>query len=474
MGDELTYGIETVGSARRYAATRLTIAPALRGLTRGWGTNEEVTLYLDRCQVDTPTTVVEAVWKQVLARRKAVGKVVDFGAGDGRFAWTGHFSSYVGYEIDRSRWIPSELPLNGKLVNKCAFSERLDDADLCIGNPPYVRNQDLPQGWRQRAAEILKDRTGIRLSGLANAWQYFFLLSLVSTKPEGLVALVIPYEWVSRPSAAAIRDYIRKRKWNVTVHRLLDEAFPRVLTTSSITVIEKAHTDGKWEYLEQISGEHFRRLPSVTAGRAGLLAYATAKRSKKANAFAKRGLSPGTQEVLTFTERERARLGLRIGRDVVRCVTTLRHIPASVHELDQRTFERYYCKAGKKCWLMDTSRKPSGRLLDYLSAVPPAAYQTSTCLARNEWWRFTMPDIPDLLVSSGFVKDHTKSVVNSVGACAVGSVCGIYCVAKRKRRSLAKAFRRAKLGSRIVAHSNGLRKLEINQMNTLIEKLSLS
>lgn len=70
------------------------------------------------------------------------------------------------------------LPNHARLINRCAFSDDIEDADVCIGNPPFVGNQDLPVGWRHRASEVLKRRTGLTVSGLANAWQYFFLLSL--------------------------------------------------------------------------------------------------------------------------------------------------------------------------------------------------------------------------------------------------------------------------------------------------------
>jgi hypothetical protein len=82
-----------------------------------------------------------------------------------------------------------------------------------------------------------------------------------------------------------------------------------------------------------------------------------------------------------------------------------------------------------------------------------------------------MPEIAGVLVSSGFTRDRTKTVVNSIEARAVGSVCGIYGVPRYKRKALAEAFRNTKLGDRIVAHSNGLRKLEINQINTIVAGL---
>lgn len=459
-------------SACEFKVRRIRVRNSLRGLTKDWGTRKEVTLYLDRCQVDTPTTVVESVWKHILKHRKAVGTVVDYGAGDGRFANAGKFESYTGYEIDDARSRQATLPTNARLVHQCAFVESAENADVCIGNPPYVRNQDLPRGWRQRAAEILRERSGINLSGLANAWQYFFLLSLLSTKREGLVALVIPYEWVSRPSAAAIRKYIRMNGWSVSVYRLRDETFHRVLTTSAITIIDKADRCDRWKFFEEIGADRFRELPSVTVAKQGILPYARRHQQSEVNhPFAKRGLSPGTQKVLLFTERERARLGLKIGRDVVPCIASLRHLPREVRALDQGQFKKHYRLAGKKCWLIDTSRSPSRRLLAYLNSVPSSSYQTSTCLDREEWWRFTMPETPALLVSSGFTEDHTKVVVNPVEARAVGSVCGIYGVQERKRTALANAFRATKLSDRVVAHSNGLRKLEINQINTIISHL---
>lgn len=173
----------------------------LHRLTERWGSRAEVSLYLDRCQVDTPEDIVHKVWGHIYERRPMpIGKVVDFGAGDGRFARGQRYIEYRGYEIDPRRRPKEPLPECASLLHQCAFSEQLDDADVCIGNPPYVRHQDLPVGWRERVCEALSARTRINLSGLANAWQYFFLLALTSTRADGLVAMVIPYEWVSRPS----------------------------------------------------------------------------------------------------------------------------------------------------------------------------------------------------------------------------------------------------------------------------------
>lgn len=122
---------------------RARLSRSLHALTKVWGTRGEVTLYLDRCHVDTPAAVVESEWRQALRRRSAVCSVVDFGAGDRRFGRLGEFRSYVGYEIDCKGWSDANLPEGATLVNQCAFAESAEDADVCIGNPPHVRNQDL-------------------------------------------------------------------------------------------------------------------------------------------------------------------------------------------------------------------------------------------------------------------------------------------------------------------------------------------
>jgi hypothetical protein len=439
-------------------------------LTHGWGSHQDVSLYLNRCQVDTEEPLVHRVWQQVLLRRRAIGKVVDFGAGDGRFSRAGAYKSYVGYEIDSSRFGKAALPQDARMEQGCAFSTQISDADLTIGNPPYVRNQDLPQGWREHAAQVIESRTSVTPSGLANAWQYFFLLSLASTAPDGLVALVIPFEWVSRPSSKSLRNYIRQNNWNVAVYRLNDSAFYRVLTTSSITIVDKSRQEGAWTFYAEDDGGHFTQMPSETGHVDGVLPYLRATQTNS-GMRAKRGLSPGTQEILTLTESERARLGLRPGEDVVECVTSLRHLPASIGALNTEAFRKHFRDEGKKCWLIRTDVAPSKTLMSYLSSVAEGKRATATCRDRDEWWKFTMPSVPHLLVSSGFRGDGTKSVVNTVKARAVGSVCGVYGVPRESRDRVASQIREFSLGARVVAHSNGLKKLEINQINAVLESL---
>lgn len=440
--------------------------------TQAWGDQHDVSLYLDRCQVDTPDALVATVWRLVHELRPEVGKVVDFGAGDGRFARHGRFQSYTGYEVDAARAGQQPLPENACLKHCCAFSDVVADADLCVGNPPFVRNQDLPDGWRQEAATVLSSRTGVVVSGLANAWQYFFLLALASTAPNGLCALIVPYEWVSRPSALALRQHIAAHGWDVHVHRLADTTFNRVLTTSCITVVDKAGSAGCWRYYDHGPTGVFAPLSSPSGAEAGVLPYMRRSDLKPGNPRAVRGLSPGTQLVFTLTEGERAHFGLEAGRDVVPCVTSLRPLPPGKTVLDGPAFRSYYVDAARRCWLVRVDQPLSPSLAAYFEAADEASRNTSTCQERQQrgrpWWQFNMPPVPSALMSMSFKGPFPKSVRNDVGARAVGSVCNVHGLSSAEADWVAGGLGGLDIRSRVVAHSNNLRKIEISQLNGLL------
>ena len=437
-------------------------------LTREWGTREAVDLYLDRCQVDTPNRLVESVWRRLGQSRKNIGKVVDFGAGDGRFALAGRYKLYIGYEIDPSRVGGLNLPRNARVIHRCAFADIINDADVCVGNPPYVRNQDLPEGWRQSAAEVIRQRIGVRVSGLANAWQYFTFLSLASTKHDGLVSLVIPYEWVSRPSALSLRAYIESKGWGVAVYRLRDSTFNRVLTTSSITVIDKRVQSREWQYFHEVADGCFQELQSPTGASKSVLRYVRRAALRDHELEVKRGLSPGTQEVLTLTEDERKQSGLKIGTDVARCITSLRPFQPSIRKLSEYAFLKHVRDAGHKCWLVRTDQEPSSRLRAYLDRVPQRKRETATCKTRRPWWRFVMPTVPSIIVASGFRGSKPKIVLNDLRVRAVGGLTGVYGLSPSQSKAFIEYFRSQSLKGRIVAHSHGFRKLEVGQLMSLL------
>jgi hypothetical protein len=280
-------------------------------------------------QVSTPPEVISLFWKLIRTFRRVRGRVLDLGAGDGRFAWGGHFKSYDGIEIDKQASAAAKLPKNAKITNVCAFKMSQSGYDLCIGNPPYVRHHDIERPWRKRISRSLQRDLGIVFNGIGNLYLYFFGLALAKTADTGLVALLIPFEWVSRPSAKPLREFLQEKQWKVSVYRFEEPIFEGVLTTASIVLIDKADQSGDWSYYNVNSNFEIAPRRGVSGNGSSLLSY-----SGRDRVWARRGISPGGQKTFTLTEDQRLDAGLR-KTDMIPCVTTLKHLPSSVKELTQ-------------------------------------------------------------------------------------------------------------------------------------------
>lgn len=418
---------------------------------------------LSASQVATPKPVVSLFWRLMRERRKRFGSVMDMGAGDCRFAHGGQYDSYVGVEIDRNRSKTARLPLNGKLLHNCAFRHAGRNYDACIGNPPYVRHHDLEGPWKQDTATRIKRELDVALKHNGNLYLYFLCLGLVKTHERGIVALVIPYEWVSRPSANPVRHHVQTQKWTVDVYRFRDRIFQGVLTTASITIIDKRGTNAEWNFFDIDRRFKVRRRIGMAESAEGVINY-----EKRGQAWALRGLSPGTQKVFTLTEGERRHYGLK-QTDVVPCVTTLRRAPRSIQVLTPAAFKRHYVDAGARCWLIKSHcLKLSSTLKAYLDEVPKKLRDTWTCRNQEPWFRFALHPTPQLLLGSGFIHYGPKVLVNAVGARAVGSVWGIHSAAKLQVRRLQWYLQRIDVEKRVVGHARYLKKVEVNQVNALL------
>lgn len=424
--------------------------------------NRRTAYELSESQVVTPKPVISLFWRLTRKHREHLGSVLDVGAGDCRFATGGEFDSYTGVEIDRKR-ISADPPTNGKIIHACAFRHAENGYDACVGNPPYARHHDIESGWKERTVARLERELGVSLNRHSNLFVYFLCLGLLKVHEDGLLALVIPYEWVSRPSARAVREHIRANRWNVEVYRFQMAIFPGVLTTASISIVDKARRDGSWKYYDITPSYRVIPRQGVADSEAGVLDYAA-----RGRIWGLRGLSPGTQKIFTLTEGERIRAGLG-KRDVVPCVTTLKDVPRSLRSLSRTSFKKHFIQAGKKCWLIRSHEdKKSAELTAYLESVPLTDRQNYTCQNQTPWFRYRPHPVPRLLFSSGFTTFGPKVLVNSVGARTVGSVWGIHGQKISSLRRLQKYLLAIDFEKQVVAHANTLKKVEVRQLNSVL------
>lgn len=418
-----------------------------------------------KCQIYTPHEIISGYWDLLRNYRPVLGSVIDMGAGDGRFAVGGHYKRYIGVEINKKHQPISNLPANARMFYNCVFEHASGNYNACIGNPPYVRHHEIEREWRHDIIRQIKADLNISFNEQCNLFVYFMCLGIIKTTSDGLIALVVPYEWASRPSAKPLQEFIRKHKWGVHVYRFSERVFSGVLTTASITIIDKNERADEWKYYNIDTKFNIKKRKGLSEASSVVLPY-----ENRGNIWALRGLSPGTQKVFTLTEGERIHFGLQIN-DLEPCATSLREVPSISTALNKATFKKYFIDRGEKCWLIK-SYLPWDEINDslqaYLSSIPEDVRNTSTCTERDLWYQYVPHPTPKILYGSGFTSFGPKFLVNQIGAKAIGSVHGIHSTRRMNRNKLATYLKSINFEKDIVAHSNSLKKIEVKQMNGVL------
>lgn len=140
-------------------------------------------------QVFTPGPVVQAM----LALRKNGGRVLEPSCGDGAFA--GALPGCVALEIDGE-----VAPDYAQVMDFFAYPTS-EQFDTIIGNPPYVRFQDIPAKTRRRLAaagytKLLDNRSSLYL--------YFMAKCLAHLVPGGELIFITPRDFLKASGAVTL------------------------------------------------------------------------------------------------------------------------------------------------------------------------------------------------------------------------------------------------------------------------------
>lgn len=136
-------------------------------------------------QVFTPSAIVDCM--RTLVRNN--GRVLEPACGDGAFLR--HFPGALGIEIDARHAPPGAEVMN--------FFELAADELFAtiIGNPPYVRYQDISPGTRRLAGDSVLD-------GRANLYLFFIEKCLRHLEPGGELIFITPRELTKATSAVPL------------------------------------------------------------------------------------------------------------------------------------------------------------------------------------------------------------------------------------------------------------------------------
>lgn len=193
-------------------------------------------------QVFTPPAIVELMLSLVRKR----GRVLEPACGDGAFLQ--HFPFAVGIEID-----PRHAPPGARVMDFFALPAEESFATV-IGNPPYVRYQDIAVATRRLIRRSVLD-------GRANLYLFFIEQCLRHLAPGGELVFITPRDFLKATSAVplnrllyaagTITDFVE-----LGDSRLFDDATPNC----AIWRFERGNFSRRTRYAAQ----------GVADGRAGL------------------------------------------------------------------------------------------------------------------------------------------------------------------------------------------------------------
>ncbi len=206
--------------------------------------------------VYTPLAIVNGMMRW-LARQGSPTRIVDPGAGSGRFILA------AGKAFPRAQLVAVESdPLAALILRAnlaaCGWADRATvlvkdfrsiklprcaGMTAFIGNPPYVRHHAIAEDWKAWYTSNFAG-FGIKASALAGLHLHFFLQTRLLAKAGDVGAFITSAEWMDVNYGAALRRLLLDELGGIALHVLEPsiEAFPGTATTAAITCFRVGET----------------------------------------------------------------------------------------------------------------------------------------------------------------------------------------------------------------------------------------
>jgi len=206
--------------------------------------------------VYTPFAIVNGMMSW-LARQGSPTRIVDPGAGSGRFILAAGKAfpnaHLVAVEMDplAALMLRANLSARGWIERLTVLVKdyrkvklpRCAGMTAFIGNPPYVRHHDIAEDWKAWYSSRFAD-FGIKASALAGLHLHFFLQTRLLAKVGDVGAFITSAEWMDVNYGSALRRLLLDELGGIALHVLEPtiEAFPGTATTAAITCFRVGET----------------------------------------------------------------------------------------------------------------------------------------------------------------------------------------------------------------------------------------
>ena len=201
-------------------------------------------------QTFTPPSLIAAMIRQAQDDGDApFTQIIDPGAGSGRFTLAAGLAfpqaALVAIESDPAcaEVLRENLASAGLIERTTVIVGDYREAALpsspgrrlFIGNPPYVRHQQIDKPWKDWYADTMWDLGARQASQRAGLHLHFFARTGQLAAPGDLAIFVTAAEWLHTQYGRALRTALHGALGGVSVHVIADP-FPGVMSTAAVTM----------------------------------------------------------------------------------------------------------------------------------------------------------------------------------------------------------------------------------------------
>ncbi len=136
--------------------------------------------------------------------------------------------------------------------------------NLLCTNPPYVRHHHVESSLKQELQIFVRDKLGLKISGLSGLYMYFVLLADALLAPGGVASWLIPSEFLYVNYGQPLRDYLSKQVTLLSIHQFDPDTvqFDDALVSSCVVTYKKTRPTGTASFKFSFGGSMVR--PSET------------------------------------------------------------------------------------------------------------------------------------------------------------------------------------------------------------------
>ena len=316
--------------------------------------------------------------------------------------------------VEAARARLSELGLRPNIVVGDFFGmDATEDADVALGNPPYIRYQEFSGEQRELAKQRALEQ-GVRISSLSSSWAPFVVHACSFLRRGGRLGMVLPAELLSANYAGAIRAYFLAHFTQLRVVMFERSVFPEV-EEEVILLLAEGYGLGvcKGVYMLQVEsmdimGSGVETFCTVTGeqrwplGAQGARAHELLRDAKHLVSLAdwgtvRLGAVTGANDYFCLSADEADRLGLGEDDVVALCPAGSRHLRGLSYGTED--FERLSTHRARTL-LFYPGDEPSEAALRYIRyGLELGVDQRYKCRARKPWWRVPGIATCDLFVT---------------------------------------------------------------------------